>query len=389
LFNMGTMHLPFSKIYNQLTKRQEQNSLPSVIAYQRVDGPGSSLDLREFQQALWYLPKIPKNFQEDPALTWSQTLPRTVAISIDTGTKITAYPLESNMIGVESLDFGYKLFSEPGEVLPTRENWLLKILDAFNISGVKFVLQNLRHNIKSSGLGGSATAAIGVCILANELAGKPFSNIQLISMASRMEQDLGVSLVGTQEQSNVLFGGVTDYIWFPWGIPNQPQTGYGESLRTELIPAKDYSELESRMAIFHTGKTRQSADVNSAWRKALSTSEGFALHKKKPQIAYDFREAIRLRKWKQAIESIRKYREIRTSLCAQYMDGAEEMSRIAQSTNCEIFPLGAGGGGAVLIFAENPGSLVSLRQNFRGKFEEIQFKIKAKGHELINPLSSS
>jgi D-glycero-alpha-D-manno-heptose-7-phosphate kinase len=329
---------------------------------------------------------MPKEINDDPALTWTHTLPRTVAISIDTGTKITAYPLESNMIGVESVDFGYKLFSAPGEVLPTKQNWLLKIVDTFSISGVNFVLQNIRHNIKSSGLGGSATAAIGVCILANKLAGNPFSEIQLISMASRMEQDLGVSLVGTQEQSNVLFGGVTDYIWFPWGIPNQPQTGYGESLRTELVPAKDYPELESRMAIFHTGKTRQSARVNTAWREALLTSEGFALHKKKPLIAYDFREALRLRKWKQATESIRKYREIRTSLCSCYMDGAEEMSKAAQTRNCETFPLGAGGGGAVLIFAEDPFSLDSLRQDFKGKFEEIPFKIKAKGHELINPI---
>lgn len=373
-------------VYRELLKRQELNSLSSVIAYQRIDGPGSSLDLREFQQALWHLPKMPKEINDDPALTWTQTLPRTVAISIDTGTKITAYPLESNRIGVESLDFGYKLFSAPGEVLPTTQNWLLKIVDTFSISGVNFVLQNLRHNIKSSGLGGSATAAIGVCILANELAGKPFSEIQLISMASRMEQDLGVSLVGTQEQSNVLFGGVTDYIWFPWGIPNQPQTGYGESLRTELIPPRDYFELESRMAIFHTGKTRQSARVNSAWREALLSSEGFALHKKKPLIAYNFREALRLRNWKQATESIRKYREIRTSLCACYMDGAEDMTKMAQARNCETFPLGAGGGGAVLVFAEDPFSLNSLRQDFRGKFDEIPFKIKAKGHELINPL---
>lgn len=369
-----------------LEKRQEQNSLPSVIAYQRVDGPGSSLDLREFQQALWHLPKMPKDTKEDQALTWTRALPRTVAISIDTGTKVTAYPLDSNMIGLESLDFGYKLFSAPGEVLPTRENWLLKIMDAFSISGVKFVLQNLRHNIKSSGLGGSATAAIGVCILANELAGKPFSEIQLISMASRMEQDLGVSLVGTQEQSNVLFGGVTDYIWFPWGIPNQPNTNYGESIRTELIPPNDYPELESRMAIFHTGKTRQSAEVNLAWRNALTTSEGFALHKKKPQIAYEFREALRLRNWKQAVESIRKYREIRISLSANYMNGTEEMLKVAKAAACEIFPLGAGGGGAVLVFADKPSYLEEFRQNINVKYDDIPFKIKSKGHELINPI---
>jgi D-glycero-alpha-D-manno-heptose-7-phosphate kinase len=327
---------------------------------------------------------MPKNIADDPALTWTKNLPRTVAIAINTGTKITAYPFESNMIGVESLDYGFKLVSACGEVLPTKENWLLKIIDTFSISGVKFVLENLRSDIKSSGLGGSATAAIGVCILANELAGRPFSGTQLISMASRVEQDLGISIVGTQEQSNVIFGGVTDYVWFPWGIPNQPNTGYGESWRSELIPPSDYHELECRMAIFHTGKTRQSSDVNSAWRRALSTAEGFALHRKKPQIAYEFREALRMRNWKQAANAIRKYREIRVSLSANYMDGAEEMAQIAESTNCEAFPLGAGGGGAVLLFSDEVAFLDASREKLAGKYQEIPFRIKAKGHELIN-----
>ena len=133
------------------------------------------------------------------------------------------------MIGVESVDFGYKLYSASGEVLPTKENWLLKIIDAFSLSGVKFVLENLRSQHQILWFRRISNRSHWSCILANEFAGKPFSGIQLISMASRIEQDLGVSLVGTQEQSNVLFGGVTDYVWFPWGIPNQPQTGYGES----------------------------------------------------------------------------------------------------------------------------------------------------------------
>jgi D-glycero-alpha-D-manno-heptose-7-phosphate kinase len=128
--------------------------------------------------------------------------------------------------------------------------------------------------------------------------------------------------------------------------------------------------------------------VNNAWRKALLTSEGFALHRKKPQIAYLFREAIRLLKWKQAVEAIRKYREIRTSLCPCYMEGAEDMLDIAHTTDCEVFPLGAGGGGAVLVFTENPDCLSALRLKFKGKYDEISFKIKAKGHELINQIST-
>ena len=98
------------------------------------------------------------------------------------------------------------------------------------------------------------------------------------ALASRMEQGLGVSIRGTQEQSNVVFGGVTDYVWFPWGIPARAESGYGCSLRYELIPEKDYPELEQRMAIFRTGHTRASTDVNSVWTKKLAIEAGHMHH---------------------------------------------------------------------------------------------------------------
>jgi galactokinase/mevalonate kinase-like predicted kinase len=373
-----------AQLCQKLKDAQERNSLPQVVAYQRIDGPGSSLDLREFQQALWQLPSMPADFDADPTLSWTRALPRTVAITIDTGTKVTAYPFKSDYIAVESKDYKTMVTSRSGEVLPIKENWLLKILDLFNLSGVMFVLENLCPGIKSAGLGGSATAATGVCILANELAGKPFNEIQLISIASRIEQDLGISIVGTQEQSNVVFGGVTDYVWFPWGIPGRSGAGYGESLRSELIRPKDYWELESRMAIFHTGKVRQSTDVNSVWRKALSTPEGYELHKKKPEIAYQFREGLRLGKWDQVADSIFKYREIRITLCPGYMAGAEEISKLAEANECLTFPLGAGGGGAILVFSANPESLQRTREELKSKYNEITFKIKDRGHVFKN-----
>jgi galactokinase/mevalonate kinase-like predicted kinase len=373
-------------LHDQLKNAEKNCSLPSVIAYQRIDGPGSSLDLREFQQALWRLPIMPKSIASDPELKWSSELPRTIAITINTGTRITALPFSPNLIGVKSLDYNVEVISKPGEVLPKKENWLLKILELFNLSGVMFVLENLRQDIKSAGLGGSATAATGVCILANELSGKPFNEIQLIAMASRIEQDFGVSIVGTQEQSNVVFGGITDYVWFPWGIPDCPGTGYGESIRTELITPKDYPEIESRTAIFHTGKVRQSTDVNSVWRNALLTGRGFALHKQKPRIAYEFRESLRLKDWNKAIDAIRRYRDIRIALCSDYMKGSEEISKIAESMNCTAFPLGAGGGGAVLVMSSNNESLNLTKEKLKTKYQEIPFKIEAKGHKIINSL---
>lgn len=373
-----------TQLHDLLEAASKRNALPSVIAYNRIDGPGSSLDLREFQQALWSMPVMPPDIREDSTAQWSRTLPRTVGITINTGTRIEAHPFDPDLIGVKSVDYNLEVKAKPGTVPPTRDNWLLKILELFGLVGVRFVLQNLQEGTKSAGLGGSATATTGVCILANELAGRPFSPIQLISLASRMEQDLGVSITGTQEQSNVVFGGVKDYIWFPWGIPGEPETNYGTSIRTELIYEKAYKELKERTAIFNTGE-RDSMDVNSVWCEKLATPEGYELHAQKLNIAYMFREGLRLRKWDQVADSIREYREIRTELCSDYMAGADEMTKCAEANGCQTFPLGAGGGGGVLVFSPEPKSLQKLREELKLEdCPEISFEIKPKGHELIN-----
>lgn len=370
------------QLHDSLRVAKKKKALPKVLAYNRIDGPGSSLDLNEFQQMFWRMPDIPE--KDDPTLKWTQNLPRTVGITIDTGTKIVAHPFDPDLIGVKSVEYDTQVTARPGEVIPVKENWLLKIIEIFNLSGVMFVLKNLREGIHSSGLGGSSTASVGVCILANELAGRPFTKIQLISLASRIEQGLGLSITGTQEQSNVLFGGVTDYVWFPWGRPGHPGTGYGESLRYELVPPEDYGLLEERMAIFHSGHHRQSSEVNLAWMNAILTENGYKLHSQKMKVAYAYREGLRLQKWDNVLESIDKYRKIRTKLCEGYMESSWDLLERAKSYNSTAFPLGAGGGGGVFLFSPNPESLEELRKDIKGIYNEIPFKIRSKGHEINN-----
>lgn len=373
-----------SSLRIQLDHATGRKKPPTVLAYNRIDGPGSSLDLREFQEAFWSLPRMPDDLRADATMNWTRALPRTVGITIDTGTKIYAEPFEPDLIAVQSIEYGTQVTAKSGEVLPIKENWLLKILDQFSLRGVKFVLHNLRPGIQSSGLGGSASATSGVCILANELAGRPLSPVQLISMASLIEQDFGVSITGTQEQSNVLFGGVRDYVWFPWGIPGNDDTGYGSSLRTELLSPERYNELEKRLAIFHSGLTRASKDVNSVWTKALSQPKGYQLHKRKLDMAYRFREGIRLGQWGEVSNAIREYQEVRTSLCSAYMEGAKEIQGFARERGCVVFPLGAGGGGGMFVFGPDPDSLIALRKELSQVYREIPFKIRPRGHEILN-----
>ncbi len=373
-------------LHKTLKNAEKTAPLPAVTAYNRIDGPGSSLDLREFQQTFWSLPKIPKNPEADVEAAWTRQLPRTVGITINVGTRVEARPFKAGFIAARSYDFKWRVSGQPGLIPATKQNWLLKIMDLFGLSGVEFALRNTHPGLASSGLGGSATATTAVCLLANELAGRPFGPTQLVALASRMEQDLGVSITGTQEQSNVVFGGVTDYVWFPWGVPGRAESGYGCSLRHELIPEKDYPELEQRMAIFHTGHTRASTDVNAVWTKKLATKAGHALHQRKLELAYRFREGLRNRDWDEAIAATEGYRQVRTRLCPAYMTGASEIQRVARRYGGAAFPLGAGGGGGVLVLSSEPPALKQMRAALHQLHREIQFRVLDTGHKAAHSL---
>lgn len=376
---------------NILKESKKAEKVPSVIAYNRIDGPGSSLDLREWQMSLWKadfdlkkLKQYLNNPNSDPKMYWSHNLPRTIGITIDAGTLIEAYPLDKGCIGVESVDFNFKYIEKKGKIPPKKEYWLLKVMESMGIEGVLFKLQNLRPELKSAGLGGSATVTTGVAILANELAGKILNEEQIIGLASLIEQDFGISITGTQEQSNVIFGGVTDYLWFPFGIPRKDGF-YGSSIRTKLLEEKEYKELEDRIALYFVGE-RSSTDVNSEWRKKLQDEEGFALHSKKPSVAYKFRENIRTKNWQAIKYDILEYQKIRTELCHAYMNGAQKIEDICKNHEAVSFPLGAGGGGSVMIYSAYPPQLKTVQKEIEklGKYLRIDYKILFKGHELKN-----
>jgi D-glycero-alpha-D-manno-heptose-7-phosphate kinase len=203
-------------------------------------------------------------------------------------------------------------------------------------------------------------------------------------MASLVEQDMSVSITGTQEQSNVIFGGVCDYVWFPWGVPSQ-KGSFGSSIRFELIESTQYSELTSRLRLYHTGQERASTDVNSVWRDRLSDDEGYDLHRKKLDVAYNFREGLRLMDWERVAFSFRNYRSIRTQLCSDYMTSeCWDIQGQCESFGAEMFPLGAGGGGAVVVVSPEPKALIALDEVLRLVYRPIDFSLRQKGHETEN-----
>jgi D-glycero-alpha-D-manno-heptose-7-phosphate kinase len=367
-----------------LTELNRDGRLPRITAYNRIDGPGSSLDLREFQEAFWRLPDGPPPEDDDEFAVWSKDLPRTIGITINIGTVVEAHPLERGNIGVLSMSYGVQETAKAGHVPYRKEYWLLRILDLFGLSGVQFRLHNLVPRVKSSGLGGSAAATTAVCLLANKLSRARFSEEQIIAIASLIEQDMGVSITGTQEQSNVVFGGVTDYVWFPWGMPGGCG-GYGTSLRRTLLQETDYPELSARIRVYHSGTERASTDVNAVWRLRLSDLEGYDLHLRKLGVAYEFREGLRKKDWSRVCKAIREYAQTRVKLCPDYMTSeCWDIQGYCEDHDAESFPLGAGGGGAVLIFAPSPERLAELDKVLTQAYRRIDFNLRTKGHDFEN-----
>ena len=119
----------------------------------------------------------------------------------------------------------------------------------------------------------------------------------------------------------------------------------------------------------------------------LRDEESFPRLTELPGYAYEYREGLRLGDWERVLESIRGFRQVRVDLVPPYMAGAEALGEHAAALGAEAFPMGAGGGGSVLVFAPDREVLDTLRPKLTGMWDEIPFRLMSKGHEFVNCLS--
>ena len=369
-------------VSERLRAAEVAGEVPAIVAHHRIDGPGATLDMREFQQALWSAPDWPGDPYVDESAAWTRRLPRTVCLTIDTGTRVVARAFEPGRLCVRSAEHATEVSGDAGLIAAHKDNWLLKALDAFGLSGAAFELESLRPGLLSAGLGGSATAMTAVCLLANRLAGDPMDGYQVVALAARLENDLGNSLTGTQEQSNVVWGGVRDYVWLPWGMPGEPRQGLGTSLQYELLGPEAYQDVRAHMMIVHTGMTRFSATVNQEWADTLRREDAFPALTRLPGWTYEYREGLRTTDWARVCESLRGFREIRERLVPAYMAGAEALADFVRVAGGEAFPLGAGGGGSCLVVAADPAVLSAVRDGLPAGLREIEFALLERGHRF-------
>ena len=83
--------------------------------------------------------------------------------------------------------------------------------------------------------------------------------------------------------------------------------------------------------------------------------------------------------------SIAEYRSVRVELCPDYMTSeCWDIQGQCENYDAESFPLGAGGGGAVLVCSPFPNRILELDKVLSPVYRRITFGLRSSGHEFEN-----
>ena len=198
-----------------------------------------------------------------------------------------------------------------------------------------------------TGLGSSSTVAVALIKAMSVLCGAPMSRQEVGALACHIEiERLGMP-IGKQDQYAAAFGGLNAIEFRPDG-----------SVRVEPIglPPDLVIELERRLMLFFTGRSRSAAQILGEQKRSSERSQERvidALHTIKES-------AIRLRRelergeigvvGTRLHESWVAKRQLASGITDPWIDGWYESARAAGAAGGKI--AGAGGGGFLLLYCE-------------------------------------
>ena len=264
-------------------------------------------------------------------------------------------PRDDAQIGVNSLDYDIVAkYNCTDEFVYDGELDLVKAV----INGVRSVGANGALNDRGmdlfihsdappgSGLGSSSTMVVALIGAFQKYLNLPLTNYDIAHLAYKVERvDLGIK-GGLQDQYAATFGGFNFIEFYESSVVVNPLR-----VRPEYL-----NELEYKMLLCYTGKTRLSANIldrqiGSVERKSTEVLD--ALHQTK-QIAIDMKNALlqgRINDFGQLLhEGWEQKRRLDAAITSPEIDKLYSIARENGAIGGKI--LGAGGGGYLLVFCD-------------------------------------
>lgn len=224
-----------------------------------------------------------------------------------------------------------------------------------------------------SGLGSSSSFVVGMLHSLTALQGKRVTKEWLAQEAIRIEQEVLLENVGSQDQAAAAHGG--------FNVIHFQQNG---SLRVEplVIPAQRKQVLNNHLMLFFTGFSRISSDVAKA-QVANMKAKSEELHRMRSMVDQGvdiLSNDHDIRSFGELLHSGWMHkRGMSDQVSNLQIDSLYDIARAAGAIGGKL--LGAGGGGFMLLFVP-PENQAAVREAL-GELIFVPFKFETSGSQLI------
>jgi len=314
-----------------LRKRKEL----SISGHLRgVDGPGSSLDLPEFQRALTEAgiegfdqlpstPTIASDFKATIRFELAEDPDDIVYVAPDYG--IT----EDNSLSFKK---DLKLNKNGRTKNGQRDAPGFIFRNIFGLTGIKIIMEGISPMALAGGMESSNVFNTGLIAAASMLSGANLTQAEIFSLAVKLENDEFGGLTGGQGHLSTLLGGAYRHMWTSGVRDAQGQlVNPYSAVSVPLLEDEQLESIENHMMLVQAGKEykdgkavvgRTAALVNNIWTDLLRDRDpdGLQLHKEKLGLTDQYTKALKKGDFDTAAKTIIRYVEIRDALVRRWLD---------------------------------------------------------------------
>lgn len=312
------------------------------------------------------------------ALPYETINPSMVNIALDLRTVVSLSSFDENKVCIHSHGFSPEVSDYDNLPLDSDLGFIFAIASYFNVSGLKIDISTVIP--PRSGLGGSGVVAITVIAAISKclsiLKNTPLlSGNQIALLANSIEDGMGFSLAGLQDQLAGIYGGVNKWTW----IYSRFSHPYD---REVLLHPEDYAELGKKIVIAYSGEIHKSSNWTSLWVKYFLRGVNRKAVKGIKQSTENLAQSLMEKNWTLASSALNQEASIIEDIMPNvFTSTTYELMKAARQTNCGSRFTGAGGGGGFWAIGEEDNITV-----LKKKWESIIQKT-GKGYLLPNKIT--
>jgi D-glycero-alpha-D-manno-heptose-7-phosphate kinase len=227
-----------------------------------------------------------------------------------------------------------------------------------------------------TGLGSSGSFTTALLKAIHVLNNRHIVPAELAAQACEIELDRLQEPIGKQDQYIAAFGGLTEFTFC--------RDGRVEAVSLPVSPSV-FSDLQENMCLFFTGKTRSASTIlrdQDTRTKAADEDIVANLHRVKA-MGYDIRQAFvsgNLRLWGEIMREHWETKKRRSAaMSTPIIDEAYDLALRNGAIGGKL--VGAGGGGFLLFYAEDPRKLRQAMAPLQ--MQEVRVRIDVEGTKVV------